>query len=248
MSCSFFKKLKCLFTACEKTSCCMKNCHHIEDDPLATVWNNKWKQSPVIYTGRTRKTEANLNSDSTRQTKVDVRVFVCSNDSLLSNIILSNKLKVLNKKTNLLDYDATALKIQQWVCSNIMYVSDDSQFQSYEYWQFPFETLETKSGDCEDGAILMASLMITAGIPRFRVKVAAGTVDGGGHAWCLYLASDNNWRIMDWCYWQDSATPVLEKPLAKNGGVNNHYKTTWFTFNNEFSWSDNEIELSDINY
>lgn len=245
MKCSFLRKLKCLFTSCEKTKCCMRNCHHIDDDPLAIYWNNKWVQSPILYTGRTRKTLTNTEKNSTKQTKVDVRVFISDNDKLLTDIISSKKLKVLNDDCSL-NYDATALKIQKWVCSNIAYVTDDNQFQSYEYWQFPFETLDVKCGDCEDGAILMASLMICAGIPRFRVKVAAGTVDGGGHAWCLYLASDNEWRIMDWCYYQDSNIEVLKKPLAKKGGVDNHYKYTWFTFNNEFSWCADEIEINSI--
>jgi hypothetical protein len=113
-------------------------------------------------------------------------------------------------------------------------------YRALEYWQLPFETWASHIGDCEDGAILIAALAINAGIPSYRVKVAAGFVDtgtvSGGHAYCIYLASDDEWRIIDWCFYQDYSVPVLQKPFAKNGGFNNYYKDVWFTFNDEYSW------------
>ena len=93
--------------------------------------------------------------------------------------------------------------------------------------------------------------MINAGIPNWRVKVAAGTVKPqptaplGGHAWCIYLANRKDgsmeWENHDWCYYEDSDIPTGEKPLARLGGYNGTYKQIWFTFNNEFGWSDKEV-------
>ena len=114
--------------------------------------------------------------------------------------------------------------------------------------------------DCKDGAILIASLLINAGIPSWRVKVAGGGVlpdpgfapsdtELGGHAWCLYLAdrADSKrgleWVILDWCYAPDPDVPIEEKPLAKNGGQQDGYKETWFTFNDEYSWA---LDLTQI--
>jgi len=105
------------------------------------------------------------------------------------------------------------------------------------------------SHQCEDGAILITSLCVAAGIPAWRTKVAAGYVQSaptapqGGHAYSIYLASDGDWRVCDWCYYEDSKTPILKKPLAKNGGYNNCYKDVWFTFNNQYSWNQTALTV-----
>lgn len=104
--------------------------------------------------------------------------------------------------------------------------------------------------NCEDGAILITSLLIHAGVPVWRVKVAAGYVQSsptapqGGHAYSIYLANDGEWRILDWCYLEDSNLRVKDKPLAKKGGQNNAYKDTWFTFNSKYSWNQQDLVLS----
>ena len=91
--------------------------------------------------------------------------------------------------------------------------------------------------------------MIAAGIPNWRCKVAAGYVQSsptapqGGHAYAIYLAEDGQWRILDWCYYEDSRTPIKSKPLAKNGGYKNCYKDVWFTFNDEYSWNQESLTL-----
>lgn len=199
----------------------------------AEYWNNKWVKSPTIYAGRVLRT-------SKERIKTDVRMFIQKDDYLLQELIHTYKLK---KDT----YNETALACQLFVRDFVFYVSDDSQNGCPEFWQFPFETIVTRRGDCEDGAILMASLMLNAGIPSWRVKVTAGlvqpepTAPQGGHAYCIYLADRPNgevaWEIHDWCYYEDTATPTGSKPLAKDGGQNNSYKDVFFTFNNEYSWS-----------
>jgi hypothetical protein len=149
----------------------------------------------------------------------------------------------------------------------LTYAYDDEKYDAPDYWLFPFESVAAGFGDCEDGAILIAALAINAGIPNYKVKVACGYVcsgnisgdtydtlkhsngkcDGqscGGHAYCIYLASDNEWRIIDWCYWADYNTSMLQKPLAKNGGYNNYYKDIWFTFNNEYSWNQKSLNIT----
>lgn len=47
-----------------------------------------------------------------------------------------------------------------------------------DYWQTPYETLNTKMGDCEDGAILLASLLRAGGY-----QVALGTHPGHAFVW-----------------------------------------------------------------
>jgi hypothetical protein len=120
---------------------------------------------------------------------------------------------------------------------------------SYDYWLFPFESLYSGYGDCEDGAILVANLLINAGIPSYKVKVAAGVVGGGGglfasgtaHLWCIYLASDGQWRVLDWCngesYRGKPRKTPLELKLAKNDTT---YGEIWFTFNDEYAWKQHD--------
>lgn len=59
-----------------------------------------------------------------------------------------------------------------------------------DYWQTPEETLTRKTGDCEDQAFLLASLLRAAGVPESDVLVGVGMVafpgqKPGGHAWVL---------------------------------------------------------------
>lgn len=209
-------------------------------DEVVNYWNNKWKKEVVIYAGRTLK-------NSNQPIEVDVKNFITTNDNILESYVNFNGLR---KDT----YNKTAHACQKFVFDFLTYTSDDVQSSCPEFWQFPFETISSKLGDCEDGAILMASLMIQAGIPSWRVKVVGGivqqspTAPQGGHAYCVYLADREDgtldWEIHDWCYFEDSNTPTGCKPLAREGGYNQAYKEIWFTFNNEYSWS-NELTVID---
>ena len=206
----------------------------MDEKQLRDYWNNKWEKKSVIYAGRTLK-NSNIPIDA------DVRNFIFANDDMVKNLIEKYDLK---KPT----FNETAHACQKFVVNFMSYREDELQNACSEFWQFPFETIASKVGDCEDGAILMASLMINAGIPNWRVKVVGGTVKPeptaptGGHAWCIYLADRPDgtldWEIHDWCYFQDSAVPSGRKVLAKDGGYKGIYQSIWFTFNNEFAWTD----------
>lgn len=201
-----------------------------------SYYNNKWKKAPIVYSGRTLKTSNN-------RIGIDVKTFVTTNDEILKEIITKYRLKKSS-------HDQTAHAIQKWVVRYLTYKYDSESSNCPEFWQFPFETVQSQIGDCEDGAILIASLCINAGIPPFRVKIAAGYVQSaptapqGGHAYAIYLADDGNWRILDWCYYEDSRTPVNRKPLAKNGGYRNCYKDVWFTFNSDYSWNQKSLDIN----
>jgi len=198
-------------------------------------WNDHWPKAPIIYSGRALR----LKSD---RINIDVKTFITPHDEILRNILI--KYKLIKP-----DPDATMWEIQKWVVRFLRYVEDTKNSGVEEFWKFPFEAVQAGIGDCEDGAILTAALAINAGIPSYRVKVAAGfvqeapTAPQGGHAYCIYLASDNLWRICDWCYFEDSKTPILKKPLAKEGGQNKAYKDVWFTFNDQFSWNQKALAI-----
>lgn len=199
-------------------------------------WNNHWDKAPIIYSGRALRTKND-------RIGIDVKTFLKKDDQIIKETI----------KRYRLDRDRTAddiaHTIQRFVVKSMTYKYDEDNVNVPEFWQFPFESLQSGVGDCEDGAILTASLLINAGIPSWRVKVAAGYVQSsptapqGGHAYCIYLADDGNWKILDWCYFEDSHLPISKKPLAKEGGYKGAYKDVWFTFNDEYSWNQSSLEI-----
>ena len=119
---------------------------------------------------------------------------------------------------SLTDSDDTKMyKIEQWVINNIEYVSDIEQYKQSELWAYPTMTVNSYQGDCEDGAFLIHSLALNAGVDPNRLRTYGGIVttsEGsrtGGHAWTAYQReSDNEWIILDWCYWPTSE-PLNER-------------------------------------
>ena len=118
-----------------------------------------------------------------------------------------NVLKFLNirkNKVTLVDgYDADTIadNAMLYVRRYMKYVSEPG-----ENWQYANETLERKKGDCEDGAILIANIMILSGVPYWRVRINVGNVKGGYHAYITYLREkDGEWYVLDWCYWPNES-------------------------------------------
>lgn len=190
-------------------------------------WNNKHPKAPVVYAGRGLKTD-------TKRIEIDVRRMVWADDVILQKFVAKRRLR---RKTD----DQTALACQRQVVRMLTYTGDLKTSHMNEFWQFPNETIVSHTGDCEDGAILMASLMLNAGIAPWRVRVAAGLVQAGkaaetgGHAYVTYCReSDNNWVVLDWCYLEDSRVPIAKKPILNERP---RYKEVWFSFNHLYSWS-----------
>ncbi|MFX1276491.1 MAG: DUF4332 domain-containing protein [Promethearchaeota archaeon] len=214
-------------------------------------WNDKWVKQPIIYTGRALR-----GASYNKQIDVDVKTFIKNNDEILKHIIKEAKLK---KDT----FNATALACQNFVCEILAYKFDEETSDCVEFWQFPFESIQSSVGDCEDGAILIAGLCINAGIPSWRVKCVGGAVlpdptapaipgeELGGHGWTIYLAdradSERNleWVILDWCYCPDPEISVEDKPLARDGGQEGAYKDVWFTYNDEYSWAPEQVTIAE---
>lgn len=213
-------------------------------------WNSKWKKAPIIYTGRALRGESYK-----KQIDVDVKAFIKDNDAILWHVITQIGLRKESP-------NETALAIQNFVCKFLKYKYDDIASECPEFWLFPFEAIQSEIGDCEDGAILIASLLINAGVPSWRVKVCAAQVmadpvfapsdsELGGHAYCIYLADRPEserkleWLILDWCYLQDPEVSIEEKPLARDGGQGGAYRNIWFTFNDEESWAQSSFEVKE---
>jgi len=127
--------------------------------------------------------------------------------------------------------DEKAQLCLKYVAKRITYVGDKK-----ENWQFAYETWKRRKGDCEDGAILIAVMMLMAGIPYWRIRLNAGNVKGGGHAYITYLReTDNKWYIMDWCYWYDES-----KDYKKTWDEAKNYFGIWFSCNQKYCYGRKE--------
>jgi hypothetical protein len=89
--------------------------------------------------------------------------------------------------------------IRDWVATSIDYVSDEEQWDTDEYWQTPEETLNLGTGDCEDFAILLCSLLRAYGIDGELVYVCL-SIDNEeyGHAFLIEdWNDDEEWRRIE---------------------------------------------------
>ena len=72
-----------------------------------------------------------------------------------------------------------------WVSENIRYMRDDQRWGKRDYWQLPSTTLKLGTGDCEDQAILLTSLLRSLRLPRDNVRLVTAQIinSESGHAW-----------------------------------------------------------------
>jgi len=175
-------------------------------NPLEEYWNNKIKPSTKMLYGARRDTGKTMNV---------IRFFNEEND----------KVPILKGKTN----DINAILALKKVRSIIKYTQKKDKEHNGEYWQWANETFELGTGDCEDGSILMANIMLKSGIPYWRVRINAGTVKNGGHAYITYLREkDNKWIVLDWCYYY-KPKGILWTEAKKYFGI-------WFSFNQKYGF------------
>lgn len=119
--------------------------------------------------------------------------------------------------------DTKMYKIEQWVQNNITYVSDEEQYSEMELWAFPTMTISSEEGDCEDGAFLIHSLALNAGVDPDRLRTYGGIVvtnhgtSIGGHAWTAYKReTDDQWITLDWCYWAQTSPLSEREPMSED--------------------------------
>jgi predicted transglutaminase-like cysteine proteinase len=130
--------------------------------------------------------------------------------------------------------DDKATAIIRWVLQNFPYKEDKINYGYEEMWVPPTLALNKGSGDCEDGAFLVHSLLIHSGIPYDRVRTYGGFVDAGagaasgGHAWTAYRReTDDEWVILDSSYYPTMAA-VKDRPRMRNQEI---YVDNYFYFN-----------------
>lgn len=120
--------------------------------------------------------------------------------------------------------------VLRFVQNNIVYKSDSDVWKVREKWQTPSETWNLKTGDCEDGAILIYCLLRKLGVPEIQLHIVCGNVIGGGHCWVNWLSDEDGLEYpVDWCYWFNQSVKFNEPYVSRI--EYNYGLMEWFRFN-----------------
>ena len=100
--------------------------------------------------------------------------------------------------------------IMQYVQKNISYISDPV---GEDYWAPPRDTLLARAGDCDDQALLVASMCLAIGIPA-RVRIVLDKNGRNGHAFAEILAGTTDSRLVnkyDTPHAESNINPFVDK-------------------------------------
>jgi len=137
--------------------------------------------------------------------------------------------------------DEKVEKILYWVYTSFKYETDFDLYGELDKWVKPIDSLKIMKGDCEDGAFLIHSLLLHAGVNPDNIVTSGGIVKSykvksgkmvpnglTGHAWTSYKRqSDGEWVALDWCNYDETKVLKEIKPLKKD----TNYVSTFMEFN-----------------
>jgi Bacterial transglutaminase-like cysteine proteinase BTLCP len=135
-----------------------------------------------------------ITTPSTRYTESEIKAYITPESPTVGDCLKD----ILGDPSCQPSQDGFGL-IRDWVAYNIDYVPDEEQWGVDDYWQTSEETLSLRTGDCEDFAILLCTLLRAYGISENQLYVALGVdAEGNGHAFLIenwYL--DGQWRAIE---------------------------------------------------
>jgi predicted transglutaminase-like cysteine proteinase len=120
------------------------------------------------------------------------------------------------------------LEILRFIIKHISYARDIDLYGTDEYWATPKETWLIKKGDCEDMGILAYAIARHFEIPDYQLFITAGNVEGGAHAYLIYLDDNGIEYPIDAAYWPRLSLELIPYIKRKDyfyGGKE------WFRFN-----------------
>lgn len=198
-------------------------------------WNTRVPKADVLFTAR------KLPGFDMRF-KVDVRQMITINDSVIHRDLVDHSLMVSDPNScddeiYLIYYHTRVKKINPYV-----YEYDQQAF-GCEFFMYPYELRQLQKGDCDDWGIELASYLISAGVPEWRVRCVVGRTHSGiGHLTVYVLADDlehwhhinstTSWRMVE----SRGYRKLTDFPQPGDPGDAIGIKDIWFSFNNEYAW------------
>lgn len=189
-----------------------------------TFTNNTTNVFEII---RSFSAQKNTSADDIRSDPVFINLFLQYPNRIIRNLAM----EIVNPGDS---DDIKMEKIQSWVVHNIEYMEDKAQYGYEELWVPPVMLLKSLKGDCEDGAFLIMSLALNAGVDPNKLQFYGGEVKAGqgsatgGHGWVVYQReSDNEWIPVDFSYYPD-LSPMGDRMPMKD---DDRYVKQYFIFN-----------------
>ncbi|TAL26645.1 MAG: transglutaminase domain-containing protein [Nitrospirae bacterium] len=169
-------------------------------------WN--WEGDEIIHKCIVPSSRYVVGASTRKKYDIDVREFLITERNEIMRKTIKEDIKsyiqskggdwnLFQERTSgAFDYRANI--IRTYVSETIKYAGKGGS----DPWQFPDETLFLKSGDCEDRAFLIASLLIASGISSYNVRVALGRVktsdnDSYDHMWVMYKNEKGHWMLIE---------------------------------------------------
>lgn len=190
-------------------------------DPKETFWNNKYPKADITY----------RRKESDKWYNIDVRDYFQEFDSTIPMVSGRN-------------IDEKALNALIYVHDHTKYARDNEEYGFDEFWAYSYQTLSHKRGDCEDGSILLANVLLRSGVPYWRIRLNVGEVKGGRHCYVTYCReSDNQFVVLDWCY-SFNNKPVSDRLLHSE---ERNYYGVEFSWNQKYSFSIGSVKGFGVN-
>lgn len=197
-------------------------------EKAADYWNSKWPKNIIRYKSQGRYYR-------------DVRTLINYPSYLADEIVKKHKLK---KNSD----DLTTLAILKYVARNYTYsfdINNPNVGKFSEYWQDSDIAIQNRYRDCEDNALVIKALSLSAGVEDYKVKIVAGWVVDPkntekriGHAYNLFLYK-SKWYTIDATYFPDFSS--FDKRVEHKN--NKYYKSIWWTFSKSYCWSQKSVEI-----
>lgn len=211
-------------------------------------WN--WNGSEIVHdTAIPASRKLTRKNKIIKKFPVDIREFLTiENNAVISKLIgamvkeLPDDEQVKFYKNDKGNFDFRVRKCQEFM-KHITYVDANSK---YDEWQFPEETWELKSGDCEDVAFILASVLSGCNISDYCIRVALGKVINHAedhqqweHAWVMYQNEAGVWEIIEPLLFVKQALTIKSKNSALkkfNPAALDIEYLPYYVFNKEHLW------------
>lgn len=173
-------------------------------------WN--WDGDRIIFDSIVPSSRAPVGRRSMKEYDIDVREFLVTEKNAVVKRVLREELPAFCAEQNVPRgcmedrgpgaFDLRAHQIAAFVAQRICYDNKKGR----DPWQFPDETLALGSGDCEDVAFLLASLLLASGVSGYNVRVALGKIIAGprrgrkehfDHMWVMYKSESGKWLLLE---------------------------------------------------
>lgn len=163
---------------------------------------------------------------------IDIREFISGKDNAVIRRVIGQIAEGLpgNDRNIFLSrkqqsFDLRLRAITSYILDHISYEAGGIHARSFDYWLFPEETLKKGSGDCEDRAFLLASLLLASGISSYSIRVALGKIynqktrTSYDHVWVMYKNESGIWMLIEPLLYTKRATAHTKKLVGKKAAV-----------------------------